>query len=215
MPPAPRRAQPRQTAREAPARPAKPGSPAEPQAPAPTGAGYGALTLAGARAAAIAAAAATRVIHPTGGVFDVVVESSGAEGFPDSAGALSGKPIYTAYVRTGAPKDWLLQYCIPAAEDRAAEVSGSVVRIGAGSRLIAPYPLVTFRPTVRPRPGRYVMVHGLIAATGRFQDLSILGATAPYETAMVLGVLEQWEFRPAIEDGRPVNVEILLAIPAE
>jgi hypothetical protein len=194
----------------------KPGQPGEAMAAsAASAADSGALTPAGARAMAIAAAAATRLVHPSGGVFDVVVESSGAEGFPDSAGALSGKPVYTAYVRTGAPKDWLLQYCIPAAEEHAAEVSGAVVRIGASSRLIAPYPLVTFRPAVKPRPGRFVMVHGLITANGHFQDLSILGATELYETEMVLGVLDQWEFRPATQDDRPVNVEILLAIPAE
>ena len=74
---------------------------------------------------------------------------------------------------------------------------------------------MTFRPPVKSRPGHYVMVHGLVATTGRFQDLSILGSTEVLETAMVLGVLDQWEFRPATQDGRAVSVEILLAIPAE
>jgi hypothetical protein len=173
------------------------------------------LSLAGLRAAAIAAAAPTRIAHAVGGVFDVVVQSTGAEGFPESAGALSGKPIYNAYVRTGASKDWLLQYCIPGAQGHKVEVSGSVARIGTDSPLSAPYPLVTFRPPVRSRPGHYVMVHGLITTMGRFQDLSILGSTEVSDTAMVLGVLEQWEFRPATQDGRAVSVEILLAIPAE
>jgi hypothetical protein len=59
------------------------------------------------------------------------------------------------------------------------------------------------------------MVHGFVATTGRFQDLSILGSTEPLETEIVSGVLEQWEFRPATQDGRAVTVEILLAIPAE
>jgi hypothetical protein len=173
------------------------------------------LTLAGLRATAIAAAASTRIAHAASGVFDVVVQSTGAEGFPESAGALSGKPIYNAYVRTGASKDWLLQYCIPGAQGHKVEVSGSVARIGTDAPLIAPYPLVTFRPTVRSRPGHYVMVHGFVATTGRFQDLSILGSTEPLETEIVSGVLEQWEFRPATQDGRAVTVEILLAIPAE
>jgi hypothetical protein len=112
-------------------------------------------------------------------------------------------------------KDWILQYCIPAADDRTAVVSGPIVRLGGGSPLSAPYPRVTLRPAVRPRPGRYVMVHGVITAAGRFQDLRILGVTDPYETEIVLGVLEQWEFRPAMRDGEAVKVEILLAIPAE
>ena len=174
-----------------------------------------ALTPAAARAAAIAAASATRISHPAGGVFDVVVQSSGAEGFPESAGVLSGKPVYSVFVRAGGSKDWLLQYCIPAGEEHAAQVNGPVVRLGSDSPVTAPYPHVTFRPPVKPKPGRRVMVHGMITAEGRFQDLRVLGATEPLEAAMVLGVLEQWEFRPAMRDRQGIRVEILLAIPAE
>lgn len=175
----------------------------------------GALTPAGARAAAIAAASATRIIHPAGGVFDVVVQSSGVDGFPESAGVLSGKPVYSVFVHAGGSKDWLLQYCIPAGEEHAAQVNGPVVRLGSDSPVVAPYPRVTFRPPLKPKPGRRVMVHGTITADGRFQDLRVLGATEPLEAAMVLGVLEQWEFRPAMRDRQGIRVEILLAIPAE
>jgi hypothetical protein len=182
---------------------------------APGGAPADPLAPENVRATAIAAAAATRVLHAANGVFDVVVQSSGLEGFPESAGVLSGKPIYSAFVRAGGAKDWILQYCIPAAEDRSAVVSGPIVTLGNNSPLTAPYPRVTLRPAVKQRPGRYVMVHGTITAAGRFQDLRILGVTDPYETEVVLGVLEQWEFRPAMRDGQAVKVEILLAIPAE
>jgi hypothetical protein len=167
------------------------------------------------RATAMAAAAATRIEHPATGVFDVVVQSGGVEGFPESAGVLSGRPVYSAFIQAGGPKDWILQYCIPAAEDHTTEISGPVVRLGTASPLSAPYPRVTLRPAVRPRPGRYVMVHGAVTAAGRFEGLRILGTTDPYETEIVLSVLEQWEFRPAMRDGAPLKVEVLLAIPAE
>jgi hypothetical protein len=172
-------------------------------------------TAAAVRAMALAAATATRVVHPSSGVFDVVVESGGAAGFPESAGILSGKPVYSAYIQAGGSKDWALQYCIPAGEDAPVEVSGQVVRLGSGSPLTAPYPLVTLRPAVRPQPGRYVMVHGFITEAGRFRDLRVLGHVEDYEAAMVLAVLEQWEFRPAHHGGKPIRVEVLLAIPAE
>jgi hypothetical protein len=167
------------------------------------------------RSMALAAAAATRVVHPNSGVFDVVVESGGAAGFQESAGILSGKPVYSAYIQAGGSKDWILQYCIPAGEDAPVEVSGQVVRLGSGTPLTAPYPLVTLRPAVRPQPGRYVMVHGFITEAGRFRDLRVLGHVEDYEAAMVLAVLEQWEFRPAHHDGKPIRVEVLVAIPAE
>jgi hypothetical protein len=155
------------------------------------------------------------MVHPTGGVFDVVVQSSGPEGFPESAGVLSGKPIYSVYLAVGAPREWILQYCIPAEEADSAEVVGGVVRLGNPAPLTAPYPRTTFRPPPHHRPGGYLMVHGLIAANGRFQDLRVLGAGDPQDNAHVIAVLEQWEFRPATRQGRPVHVEVLLAIPAE
>jgi hypothetical protein len=142
-----------------------------------------------------------------------VVQSSGLEGFPESAGVLSGKPIYSVYLAVGAAKDWILQYCIPAADDRSVVVSGPIIRLGTASAPTAPYPRVTLRPEVRPRPGHYVMVHGFIDAEGRFQELRILGVTDAYETQVVLMVLGQWQFRPSMRDGQAVRVEMLLAIP--
>jgi hypothetical protein len=165
--------------------------------------------------AVLAAAAATRIVHPAGGVFDVVVQSGGLEGFTESAGVLSGRPVYSVFVRAGAAKDWILQYCIPAEDEQAAAQAGAVVRLGNPSPLEPPYPLVTTRPPLRPRPGGYVMVHGFVTPAGRFQSLRVLGKTGPQDAELVLGVLDQWEFRPASRDAKPLRVEILLAIPAE
>jgi hypothetical protein len=187
----------------------------QPPAPEESAVPTAAQTATTMRSMALAAAAATRVVHPSSGVFDVVVESAGAAGFQESAGVLSGKPVYSAYIQAGGSKDWLLQYCIPAGEDAPVEVSGLVVRLGSGSPLTAPYPLVTMRPPVRPRPGQHVMVHGFVSTAGRLLDLRVLGNAETWEAEMVLAVLEQWEFRPAHRDGKAVRVEVLLAIPAE
>jgi hypothetical protein len=158
----------------------------------------------------------TRVVHPTSGVFDVVVQSSGTDGFPESAGVLTGKPIYSVYVNVGATKEWILQYCIPAGEAQEAEVVGGVVRLGSPSPLVAPYPRVTFRPPLKKRQGSsYVMIHGFLDVNGRLEGLKVLGVNVAEDSAAVTTVLQQWEFRPATQDGRPVRVEVLLAIPPE
>jgi len=128
---------------------------------------------------------------------------------------LSGKPIYSVYLSVGAPKDWILQYCIPFGEGNSAEASGAVIKLGNPSPLTAPFPRVTFRPFFDHRPGTYLMLHGFITAEGKFQDLKLLGAGDPRSTAVVIAILNRWEFRPATQDGRPVRVEILLAIPGE
>ena len=90
-----------------------------------------------------------------------------------------------------------------------------MVRLGASAPLTAPYPRTTFRPPPHHRLGGYLMVHGFLGANGRFQDLRVLGAGDPQESAHAIAVLEQWEFRPATCSGRRVHVEVLLAIPAE
>ena len=156
---------------------------------------------------------ALRVEHPPGGVFDVVVVQPGPiEGFPESSGALSGRPVYSVFLKVGAPREWILQYCVPA-EDQSAVVSGGVIRLANPSPVTAPYPRVTYLPPLRPRPGAYLMIHGFLDAGGRFQRLEVLRAADREEGAAVLPVLDRWEFRPAMREGRPVEVEILLAIP--
>jgi hypothetical protein len=166
------------------------------------------------RATALRAAEATRMAHPAGGVFDVVVQSGGVEGFPESGGVLNCRPVYSVFLRVGSAKDWILQYCAASSEPDV-KVAGPVVTLGAPSKLTAPYPQVTFRPVLRRRPGAYMMLHGSVGADGRFHDLRVLGANEPYENEVALAVLERWEFRPAARDGKPVAVEALLAIPRE
>jgi hypothetical protein len=182
---------------------------------AQTGSSAAGAPAPGGSSARSAAVEATRMAHPAGGVFDVVVQSGGLEGFPESGGVLSGKPVYTVYLEVGAPTEWILQYCIPAEDAESFQLNGSVVTLGTPPQLAAPFPLTTFRPPPHHRSGGYLMAHGFIAANGRFQDLSVLGKGDASENAQAIGVLQQWEFRPASQNGAPVRVEILLAIPAE
>ncbi len=154
-----------------------------------------------------------RMEHPPGGVFDVVVvQPAPMDGFAESTGALSGRPVYSVFLNVGAAKPWILQYCIPG-EDQTTVISGGVVRLGNPAPVSAPYPRVTYLPALRSRPGSYMMVHGYLGADGRFQQLEVLRAADRDEAQSVLPVLERWEFRPATREGRPVQVEILLAIP--
>jgi len=158
-----------------------------------------------------------RVIHPSNGVFDiVVVQSSASETFPERTDALSGRPIYTVYLQVGAPKEWILQYCVP---NMAGPLqSGSVVKLGNPEPVGAPYPTVTVRPPEDWRHGAdYLLVHGFLDESGRFRDMKILQSSEPMSptTDALLQYLSYWEFRPALQDGRPVKVEVILAVPPD
>ncbi len=158
-----------------------------------------------------------RILHPAGGVFDVVVvQTSTADAFADGAQALSGRPIYTVYLEVGAPKEWILQYCVP---NMAGPVqTGSLVSLGNPDPMSAPYPTVTVRPPEDWQHGSdYLLVHGFLDETGHLREMKILPGQNPRAptTEALLEYLPYWEFRPAVIDGRPVKVEVILAIPPD
>ncbi len=159
------------------------------------------------------ASPAKRIEHPPHGVADVVVVQPGPmDGMLDSSGALSGRPVYSVYLQVGASREWILQYCVPG-EDQSVTMTGGVVRLAQPSPLVAPYPKVTYLPTLQRRSNSYLLIHGYLGPDGRLENLRALRSADREEAVAVLPVLEQWEFRPAMREGRPVRVEILLAIP--
>ncbi|MBZ5596147.1 MAG: hypothetical protein LAP39_28210 [Acidobacteriia bacterium] len=158
-----------------------------------------------------------RIIHPNNGVFDiVVVQNSSSETFPDAAAALSGRPIYTVYLQVGSSKEWVLQFCVP--ETAGPIQTGGLVKLGKPAPIGAPYPMVTVRPPEDWQHGsEYLLVHGFLDESGRFRDLRILPSHEPTlpTTSALLDYLAFWEFRPAVRDGRPVKVEVILAVPPD
>ena len=155
-----------------------------------------------------------RIAEPVNSVADIVVQSTASHVVPEAAGILSGKPVYTVYLRMATRKEWMLQYCKPASRDRQAETRGGVVYLGADAPVKAPYLIVRRTPpiTLEPRANS-ILVHGLLDVTGRLKDLAIVRESDRPLQEEILPYLQEWEFRPGTQDGRPVLLEILLVIP--
>ena len=51
--------------------------------------------------------------------------------------------------------------------------------------------------------------------SGRFQGLSVAFPPAFPRAQFVLDALQRWQFRPAIQNGQPIRVEVMLIIPEE
>jgi hypothetical protein len=119
-------------------------------------------------------------------------------------------------MNVGAPKAWLLQYCIPRDASGAVKIVAGAVNIGNPAPLKAPYPLVTVLPpvTMVPRTS-YIIVHALLDASGQIKEPSVLRAPNASFKAPILAELLKWQFRPAVRNGGPVTVEVLLAIPPQ
>ena len=154
----------------------------------------------------LAIAGLRRIELPKNGKFGAVVSGSSAAGsYPESAGALSGKVIYTVYIKVGLRKSWILQYCLPKGDEKSA-------RSGVG--IDAPWPFLMMRPDQGSASAPdYMILHGTITAAGRFDQLAVIFPADYAEKELLVSSLKLWEFRPAARDGVPVPVEALLIIP--
>lgn len=151
-----------------------------------------------------------RLVRPANGSHSAIVfGASASEPYPESAGVLSGKIIYTVYLQVGLRKNWILQYCLPKAV--AAEAAAG----GAMTALAAPWPTLIVRPKNSVvADGDYVLVHGMITAAGRFMQLATVVPEQFENKKQLMDALQEWEFRPAARDGQPSAVEVLLIIPS-
>ena len=150
----------------------------------------------------------TPIALPKDGHFGAVIVGDALEQqFPEMAGAWSGRIAYTAYLHVGQSKSWIMQYSLPSNAEAAAG--------GTISRLEAPWPYNIVRPNLAPGSidADALLVRGFVNQSGRFEDLGIV-FPQPFSSAQfVLTALQQWQFRPATQDGQPVRVEVLLIIP--
>lgn len=155
------------------------------------------------------------IIRPSNGKFDaVIIQSSSLDQFPEGKGLLTGKPIYTVYISLGTPKDWALYFCIPGEQAAASASNPSVINLGPATPVQAPYPTRLVRPQIDvPQYYKYILVHGFVSATGRFENLSVVRPIQPETDQAVVTSLSGWEFRAATRDGVKIAVEFLLSIP--
>jgi hypothetical protein len=151
--------------------------------------------------------APVHVTLPKTGSFGVtVIGSSVADDYPETVGLWSGRLAYTVYLHIGAAKNWILQYSVMRAKDASVT--------GATTRPEAPWPYDIQRPTIDPDINAdAIMVHGFVNETGHFEKLAVVFPEKLAETTFLLHALQQWQFRPAMQNGQATPVEILLIIP--
>jgi len=152
---------------------------------------------------------AVHISLPRDGQFGVVVVGSSiAESYPETAELWSGRMASTVYLRVGLAKSWILQYALPRLLD--AESAG-------GGHLEAPWPYEIVRPNLdlADMDTDALILHGFVNKDGRFEKLEVAFPAQYVQAGMVLNVLNQWQFRPAKQNGQMTAVEVLLIIPAQ
>jgi len=149
-----------------------------------------------------------RITRPRDGHFGViVVGDSVADEYPEVAAIWADRLAYTVYLPVGEAKNWILQYCLP----RAAQAAANTTRPDA------PWPYLMVTPHLAP--GDYdtdaLLVHGFINTAGHFEQLAVVFPAQFAQSKFVLAALQQWQFRPAAQNGQLTAVEVLLIIPEE
>ncbi len=151
----------------------------------------------------------TRIAVSKDGRFGVVVVGNSLQDqFPEIESVWNGRLAYTAYLHVGLSKSWILQYSVPRADDAAGG--------GTIAHLDAPWPYNIVRPNLAPDAidADALMIHGFVNQTGRFEMLTVVFPQPFPQSQFILSALQQWQFRPATEDGKNARVEVLLIIPA-
>ncbi|HET9087504.1 MAG TPA: hypothetical protein VFN53_08275 [Acidobacteriaceae bacterium] len=145
-------------------------------------------------------------LSKTGKFGVVVVGSSVAEEYPETLGIWADRLAYTVYLHMGLAKNWILQYAL----SNARQIPGA-------NRPDAPWPYSMVRPDLAPGDlnADAILVHGFINVAGRFDQLAVVYPPQFAQTKFVLGALQQWQFRPAMQNGQTTPVEVLLIIPDE
>jgi hypothetical protein len=156
-------------------------------------------------------AAIHKLVLPRDGKFGVVVMgSSAAEAYPDSVGLMTGKVVYTVYLKLGLRKNWILQYCLPGTVEQTFLAKGSATRVDA------PWPFLMLRPDLEIGPSVDALIlRGMVDTEGHFEKLALVFPNEFPKKELLLSSLRKWEFRPAKRDQQPIAVEVLLIIPGE
>jgi hypothetical protein len=150
-------------------------------------------------------ASEAKISFPKDGHFGAVVIGASLEDeYPETQGVWNDRLAYTVYLHVGLARNWILQYALT----RAADPEPT-------QRPDAPFPYDITRPHLAPGElnSDALLVHGFVNTSGKFEQLSVAFPPDFGQANFILTALQKWQFRPAMQQGQPIKVEVLLIIP--
>ncbi len=136
----------------------------------------------------------------------------------DVYGALHCGKIYTVFLQMPG-RGWTLQFCQAQHEAPTHATSGqsAVVRLERG--LLPPDPELRFDFRRLPLPPenahKLILLKGLIREDGTVDLVQVYRSLLPPMDEAARLAFSRWKFKPAMSEGRPVSVEILVGIPSD
>lgn len=131
-------------------------------------------------------------------------------------GALNCGKIYSVFLPMPG-KNWSLQYCVKLTQQMPSESRSTVIHLD--KPLLPPDADLTHRFDFKrtavavEKSHRSIVLKGVIAVDGSVQQLVVYQGVNPEMDAAARLAFSRWQFKPAMKDGQPVEVQILVGIP--
>lgn len=133
-------------------------------------------------------------------------------------GALTCGKIYSVFLQMPG-KPWTLQYCAAKSNDQAKgkPTQSAVIRMEPG--IVPPEAELRFDFRRLPLPAekvhKSIVLKGLMRADGSIAELKIYQGLQPQMDESARAAFSRWKFKPAIREGKPLELEVLVGIPSD
>ena len=133
-------------------------------------------------------------------------------------GALRCGKIYSIFL-TMPGKNWAMEYCVKsdATQQRTADARSGVIHLER--ELVPPDAEAKFDFRRLPLPPekahKMIVLKGTLRGDGSVENIELYQGILPQMDEAARIAFSQWKFKPALRDGKPVPVEILVGIPTE
>jgi Gram-negative bacterial TonB protein C-terminal len=134
----------------------------------------------------------------------------------DAYGALQCGKVYSIFLPMPG-KDWIMQYCPQSVTaSKTPAPPSTVARFGNG--IVPPQADTKFDfrrlPVSEDKVRKMIILKGLLRSDGVVDQLEVYQGVLPEMDDDARLAFSQWKFQPALREGKPISVQILVGIPA-
>jgi Gram-negative bacterial TonB protein C-terminal len=135
-------------------------------------------------------------------------------------GALKCGKIYSIFLPMPG-RNWSMQYCDSSANAHLASSGGYTAEVHLENPLIPPDVEMAHRydfkriPVPVEKAHRSIVLKGIIATDGTVEHVTVYQGVSDKMDEAARLAFSKWHFKPAMRNGKPVEVHILVGIPPE
>jgi hypothetical protein len=128
--------------------------------------------------------------------------------------------IYTIFLAMPG-KNWTMQYCQKPGTEGVTPPRSTSTFVHMDSGLVPPDLDVETRydfrrlPVPQEKAHKLIVLKGILGADGTVGGLEVFQGILPQMDQAAKSAFSRWKFKPAMREGKPVPVEILVGVPVD